>query len=298
VRVRTREALPVVGCSSGATTPTSEPPKVNGFDAAAETLSVAFDALGRRELFRDPSDDVDLPEERVFIASWVDYCNKYGMGYALTDGSVGVHFNDSTTLVLAADKQHFDYISSRRQGTVYVRKNYTVGDYPEELKSKVYLLKHFEGYIMGKLYGDYEYTFLDLQRTKGMHFVQKYLRMKHVIVFKLSHDVLQFNFYDHSKIILSAQGLAIAHIDKNYLLTRWTLSQIMARALLPPSTDPEQAKFAQRLLDKLKYCKEVLLSIRNASASASSSGTLNPIQGDGVSAKPSKASLRQSVTQR
>lgn len=149
-----------------------------------------------------------MAEERVFIASWVDYCNKYGMGYALTDGSVGVHFNDSTTLVLAADKQcvisliaqygvlirydrHFDYISSRRQGTVYVRKNYTVADYPEELKSKVYLLKHFETYIMGKLYGDYEYTFMDLQRTKCMHFVQKYLRMKHVIVFKLSHDVLQ-----------------------------------------------------------------------------------------------------------
>lgn len=74
---------------------------------------------------------------------------------------------------------------------MYVRKNYTVSDYPEELKSKVYLLKHFEGYIMSKLYGDYEYTFLDLQRTKGMQFVQKYLRMKHVIVFKLSHDVLQ-----------------------------------------------------------------------------------------------------------
>ena len=87
--------------------------------------------------------------------------------------------------------RHFDYISSRRQGTVYVRKNYTVADYPEELKSKVYLLKHFESYIMGKLYGDYEYTFMDLQRTKCMHFVQKYLRMKHVIVFKLSHDVLQ-----------------------------------------------------------------------------------------------------------
>ena len=74
---------------------------------------------------------------------------------------------------------------------MYVRKNYTVADYPEELKSKVYLLKHFESYIMGKLYGDYEYTFTDLQRTKCMHFVQKYLRMKHVIVFKLSHDVLQ-----------------------------------------------------------------------------------------------------------
>jgi len=194
-----------------------------------------------------------------------------------------------------------------------VRKNYTVGDYPEELKSKVYLLKHFEGYIMGKLYGDYEYTFLDLQRTKGMQFVQKYLRMKHVIVFKLSHDVLQvaldlcvfgavwltrrqFNFYDHSKIILSTQGLAITHIDKNYALTRWTLSQVMARALLPPSTDREQAKFAQRLLDKLKYCKEVLLSIRNASAGigvgGSGTGSANITEAGGVSIKPSKASLR------
>jgi len=289
-RVRTREALQVTGSSGNATTPTSTSLKVNGFDAAAETLCAAFDALAQRQLFRDPSDDVDLPEERIFIASWVDYCNKYGMGYALTDGSVGVHFNDSTTLILAADKQHFDYISSRRQGTVYVRKNYTVSDYPEELKSKVYLLKHFEGYIMGKLYGDYEYTFLDSQRTKGMQFVQKYLRMKHVIVFKLSHDVLQFNFYDHSKVILSAHGLAIAHIDKNYVLTRWTLSQVMARALLPPSTDPEEAKFAQRLLDKLKYCKEVLLSIRNASAGTGSS--VSAAEGGMVSAKASKASLR------
>ena len=44
---------------------------------------------------------------------------------------------------------------------------------------------------MDRLYGDYEYTFEDVDRTKGMDFVQKYLRMKHVIVFKMSHDVLQ-----------------------------------------------------------------------------------------------------------
>ncbi len=70
----------------------------------------------------------------------------------------------------------------------------------------------------------------------------------------------------------------------------------MARALLPPSTDPEQAKFAQRLLDKLKYCKEVLLSIRNASAGlnvgGSGSGSANIIEGGGFSAQPSRATLR------
>ncbi|KAH9162498.1 hypothetical protein EDB89DRAFT_637338 [Lactarius sanguifluus] len=110
------------------TTPTPAVRKVNEFDATAETFCVAFDAFSEGLLFRDPSDDVDIPEEHVFIASWVDYCHKYGIpvGYALADGSVGVHFNDRTTPVFAADKQYFDY---RRQGTVYVCKNYTVEDY-------------------------------------------------------------------------------------------------------------------------------------------------------------------------
>lgn len=82
--------------------------KLNGFDAAAHVLSLAFDAKSAGKLFRDPREDahLPLPDERVFIVSWVDYCNKYGMGYALTDGSVGVHFNDSTSLVLSPDKQY------------------------------------------------------------------------------------------------------------------------------------------------------------------------------------------------
>ncbi|KAI5998193.1 hypothetical protein EDD15DRAFT_2162428 [Pisolithus albus] len=145
---------------------------------------------------------------------------------------------------------------------------------------------------MDRLYGDCEYTFEDLDRTKGMDFVQKYLRMKHVIVFKMSHDVLQFNFYDHSKVILSSHGLLITYIDKNYELTRYTLSEIMAQALQPPVADPEQAKFHQRLVDKLKYCKEMLTPIRNASTNQ-----MGPVADEGgavhaVSAKPSTVSLR------
>ncbi|PPQ83030.1 hypothetical protein CVT26_012074 [Gymnopilus dilepis] len=255
---------------SSSTNPSPQP-KLNGFDAAAHTLTLAFDAFASRKLFKHPllSEPGALQEEKVFIVSWVDYCNKYGMGYALTDGSVGVHFNDSTTVVLSPDKVHFDYITSRRQGTIFVRKSYTVSVYPDELKSKVYLLKHFERYIMDRLYGEYEYTFEDTKREKGMEWVQKYLRMKHVIVFKLSHDVLQFNFYDHSKLILSSQGLLITHIDKHYKMTRWTLRDVMALALSPPpGQDAEQARFVQKLIDKLKYCKEVLVSIKSAGGMA------------------------------
>lgn len=42
---------------------------------------------------------------RDFIACWLDYAHKYGMGYALTDGSIGVQFNDDNTMVLAPNKR-------------------------------------------------------------------------------------------------------------------------------------------------------------------------------------------------
>ncbi|KAJ7599348.1 kinase-like domain-containing protein [Mycena floridula] len=273
----------------------SPAPKMNAYEAAARVLTIAFDHKAAGKLFRDPREDINLSMERVFITSWVDYCNKYGMAYALTDGSLGVYFNDTTTMVLSADKRHFDYIESRDSGAVFVRKSYTVEQYPEELKNKVYLLKHFEGYIMDRLWGERDYQFEDVGRTKGMEWVQKYLRMKHVIVFKLSHDVLQFNFHDHSKLILSSHGLAVTYIDKSYKTTRWTLSAIMSRALKgpAPNADPEQTKYLQRLVDKLNYCKEVLVSIHSASTVSKDEEARSAAEpGWGLSSKASKASLR------
>lgn len=246
--------------------------RANTFDAVALTLAAAFEGKDAGRVWRNPALDTGLSRPRVFIVSWVDYCNKYGMGYALADGSVGVHFNDSTSIVLAPNKINLDYISSRRNGTIYVRKNYTMRDHPEDLKSKVYLLRHFEKYMMERLYGDPEYAYEDLDRTKGMDFVQKYLRMKHVIVFKMSHEVLQFNFYDHSKLILGSQGHSITHIDKHYTITHYTLSGVMERIVANRWADAAEKKFYDRLLSKLKYSRDVLQSIRRSTANAGAGG--------------------------
>lgn len=83
----------------------------------------------------------------------------------------------------------------------------------------------------------------------------------------------------------------------------------MAQALRSSSsiaeTDPEQAKFNQRLVDKLKYCKEVLVSIRTASAGGGGNGASGATEEGGmgelgmgmmgslgISTRTSKASLR------
>ena len=109
-RVAAKEPLPLkiqkapASVGESASAAGSGGTRVSGFEAAAQVLTAAFEARARGEVFRDPRSDASLQDPKVFIVSWVDYCNKYGMGYALTDGSVGVHFNDSTTIVLAPDK--------------------------------------------------------------------------------------------------------------------------------------------------------------------------------------------------
>lgn len=58
------------------------------------------------------------------------------------------------------------------------------------------------------------------------------------------------------------------YIDKHYRITQAGLAAIMYRAL-KPSKDPAQRKADDKLVAKIKYCKEVMVSIRAAGMSDS-----------------------------
>jgi cell cycle serine/threonine-protein kinase CDC5/MSD2 len=89
-----------------------------------------------------------------------------------------------------------------------------------------------------------------MQPERGMEWVVKYLTIQNIAVSRLTIDILQvrfrlptwnkrskltqflyFSFSDYSKFILSSQGLLVTHIDKNYRLTRWPLSKVIATSL-------------------------------------------------------------------
>ena len=53
-------------------------------------------------------------QEEVWVKKWVDYSSKYGLGYHLSNASVGVFFNDATKIVLDPNSYHFDYIERRQ----------------------------------------------------------------------------------------------------------------------------------------------------------------------------------------
>jgi polo-like kinase 1 len=79
------------------------------------------------------SEDEQSPEAvPVFwIAKWVDYSDKYGIGYTLCDNSVGVLFNDNTKLVLDEMGTQLTYIEKNG-----IELYYNMNDPPQELHKK------------------------------------------------------------------------------------------------------------------------------------------------------------------
>jgi polo-like kinase 1 len=188
----------------------------------------------------------------VFVVSWLDYCAKYGMGFAMSDGTVSVHFNDSSSLALAPAKKHAEYVDGRR------RDAFALAAPPENLGNKIFLLHKFEGYMLSRLCGTYDYTWEDVERKRDLVYVEKYLRTKNVILFRLSNGILQFNFYDHTKLILSADGLVVTIIDKHYAMHCWTLA-----SLLQPQGDGERERAKhERYITKLEYARSLLARMR------------------------------------
>jgi len=101
---------------------------------------------------------------RVWVTTWVDYSCKYGLGYQLSNGAVGVYFNDSTKMVVDAAGGRVEYIERHSHGQtppvmpaesfpvvrgrdgVY-RLRATMAAHPAGLKKKVVLVRHFQGYL-------------------------------------------------------------------------------------------------------------------------------------------------------
>lgn len=67
---------------------------------------------GKHEMLDDKPVDDDQPIETdvpIHAKKWIDYTSKYGLGYILSNGAVGVFFNDATKIILTQDGKSFSY---------------------------------------------------------------------------------------------------------------------------------------------------------------------------------------------
>lgn len=197
-----------------------------------------------------------MPE--IWVTKWVDYASKYGVGYILSDGSIGVYFNDSTKIILVPSGDLFDYITRRTPEKAEERNTYSWENYPEEIKKKVILLRNFKNYMTTDALERKDGASTGMSSLKPPNakasafgqvpFVKKWTRNKHAIMFQLSNKIVQVIFFDKTEAVLSSKLHTVTYVDKRGQVQSYPLTN----SFDVPS--PELAK-------RLRYTKDILVNL-------------------------------------
>ncbi|XP_014488736.1 PREDICTED: serine/threonine-protein kinase PLK1-like isoform X1 [Dinoponera quadriceps] len=154
----------------------------------------------------------------LFVTKWIDYSNKYGLGFQLSDKSVGVLFNDNTKISYTHDRRRVEYMTTDDEVTRYHREK----DIPLALQKKLELLRHFTAYMDDFLTegGELKKYRAPPRQSKNacVPRMRRWLRTDKAIVMELTVPLLQVNFFvDHTKMVVSQEspgrGYLITYID-------------------------------------------------------------------------------------
>lgn len=186
-------------------------------------LKVVVDAkpANKNVINEDEAEDPkSLP--MIWVSKWVDYSDKYGFGYALSDESIGVLFNDITRLLLLSDGSNIHYIDFEGH-----EHYYTLTNFPPTLEKKVKLLNYFRNYMKEHLLkAGANIATRDGDELSRIPSLKTWFRTSRAVVMQLSNGTLQINFFkDHTKIILCPLMGACTYIDedKNHRTFRFDL---------------------------------------------------------------------------
>lgn len=67
-------------------------------------IKLSFCVLYERDNLVSDNSKINGPRVPVFVSKWIDYSNKYGFGYQLSDGTSGVFFNNSSQISIDGSK--------------------------------------------------------------------------------------------------------------------------------------------------------------------------------------------------
>ncbi|TGZ81982.1 Pkinase-domain-containing protein [Ascodesmis nigricans] len=189
------------------------------------------------------------PSTAIFVARWVDYTNKYGMAYILSDGTCAALFNDNTSLVAdSVDATRVEFITqslfpSDPSDTVFRRMSADM-DFLANTASKT------SRSLTGKLAvwrrtGNYMATVLDSepawsvdpeaavrepsikpsggngeQEMKESEFLwlTHYIRMRKCVMFRFWDGTVQCNFHDHTKIVFTENARTLRLVTPDHRL--------------------------------------------------------------------------------
>jgi len=143
----------------------------------------------------------------IFVSKWIDYSNKYGFGYQLSDKTVGVLFNEGTRICQTMmDEECFEFTDVVGKSVAW--RSASPPPSFIDLSSKLKLLDYFVRYMDENLA---EGVILSLcanqMRVSTRHRsvipqVVRWTRNQSAVIMELNNGSVQINFIrDHAKVI-------------------------------------------------------------------------------------------------
>ncbi|CAN0128637.1 unnamed protein product [Lampetra fluviatilis] len=148
----------------------------------------------------------------LWAVKWIDYSNKYGFGYQLSDRSVAVLFNDATHLRQLHDRRTIHACVRGRLGVLLEPPGPEVA---APLPTHASVLRYLARYMQDNLVEGADLPSDPRELSDGPEPVLlKWKKTDSAILLLFSHHVLQVNFFsDHTKVMLSR------HAGGRWLLT-------------------------------------------------------------------------------
>ena len=181
---------------------------------------------------------------KVWVVKCADYSAKYGMGYLLSNGHVGVFFNDKTKMLLSPKGDKFMYISFDEEGDECSKK-YNVKKAPSVLEKRLRLINNFKEYLLEN-YGDVDF---DKGKFSDKVYVKNWLRSRHAFAFLLPNKAAQVLFNDNTEIrVIGKPNKVVSYVSKEGELTTCSLDVAL---------ESQDVDFTKRLTYAKKIIKEL-----------------------------------------
>ncbi|ODQ65491.1 Pkinase-domain-containing protein [Nadsonia fulvescens var. elongata DSM 6958] len=190
----------------------------------------------------------------VFICKWVDYSNKYGLAYTLLGGTVGVLFNDESTILMQPDNFHFNSIKKNLEKSQWDYQSFDDTITQPNLCRKVKLVRNFNQFMQENLCHVNESKISS--KDDKIVWVTAYHRSDAGIMFHLSDSSYQFNFVDHCKMIIYNNGYNVNFIDPEKRLHSWDL--MTAIEFGQRNVDPQTGLTKFGIIEKLEHVHSTL----------------------------------------
>jgi len=145
-----------------------------------------------------------LKEPPTFIAKWIDYSNKYGFGFQLSDKSIGILFNDNTRISYSSDRSFIQFGENQEVTTMGTHQ------VPPYLHEKFTLLRYFAQYMDQNLTEGGETRKGLRSLTTTIPQIKRWIRTPKAIIMHLTNGTIQVNYFkDHTKLIIGSLDEAV-----------------------------------------------------------------------------------------